>query len=86
MKNVVAYTRVSTDGQVGEDKFGLDVQWEQILEYCSKNDMNILRWYTDEGESGAKTRPGFDEIVYSRMLEYEESMGIPSRRTDKAGT
>lgn len=67
MKNVVAYTRVSTDGQVGEDKFGLEVQREQILEYCSKNDMNILRWYTDEGESGAKTRPGFDEIVYGEV-------------------
>ena len=64
MKNVVAYIRVSTDGQCGEDKFGLEVQREQIITYCAKNDMNILKWYTDEGESGAKERPGFDEIVY----------------------
>lgn len=64
MKNVVAYIRVSTDGQCGDDKFGLDAQREQIIEYCSKNDMNILEWFTDEGESGAKERPGFDEIVY----------------------
>ena len=64
MKNVVAYIRVSTDGQVGEDKFGLDAQREQITEYCAKNDLNILRWFSDEGESGAKYRPGFDEIVY----------------------
>ena len=41
MKNVIAYIRVSTDGQCGEDKFGLDVQREQIIEYCAKNDMNI---------------------------------------------
>ena len=67
MKNVVAYIRVSTDGQVGDDKFGLDVQREQIIEYCSKNDMNILKWFTDEGESGAKERPGFDEIVYGEV-------------------
>ena len=67
MKNIVAYIRVSTDGQCGEDKFGLDVQREQIIEYCSKNDMNILKWYTDEGESGAKERPGFDEIVYGEV-------------------
>ena len=67
MKNVVAYIRVSTDGQCGEDKFGLEVQREQIIEYCSKNDMNILKWYTDEGESGAKERPGFDEIVYGEV-------------------
>ncbi len=64
MKNVVAYIRVSTDGQIGEDKFGLEVQREQIIDYCKKNDMNILKWYSDEGESGAKYRPGFDEIVY----------------------
>lgn len=64
MKNVVAYIRVSTGGQVGEDKFGLEVQKQQISEYCKKNDMNILKWYADEGESGAKERPGFDEIVY----------------------
>lgn len=67
MKNVVAYIRVSTDGQVGDDKFGLDVQREQIIEYCAKNDMNILTWFTDEGESGAKERPGFDEIVYGEV-------------------
>ena len=67
MKNVVAYIRVSTDGQCGDDKFGLDAQRKQIIEYCSKNDMNILKWYTDEGESGAKERPGFDEIVYGEV-------------------
>lgn len=67
MKNVVAYIRVSTDGQCGDDKFGLEVQREQIIEYCSKNDMHILTWYTDEGESGAKERPGFDEIVYGEV-------------------
>ena len=66
-KNVVAYIRVSTDGQVGEDKFGLESQREQIIDYCRRNDMNILRWYSDEGESGAKYRPGFDEIVYGEV-------------------
>ncbi len=64
MKSVVAYIRVSTDGQCGDDKFGLEVQRRTIQEYCDKNDMNILEWFTDEGESGAKERPGFDEIVY----------------------
>lgn len=62
--NVIAYIRVSTDGQLGEDKFGLDAQREQIKDYCSRHNMKILKWYSDEGESGAKYRPGFDEIVY----------------------
>ena len=62
--NVASYIRVSTDGQCGEDKFGLEVQRDKIMEYCRKNDMTIIREYKDEGESGAKERPGFDEIVY----------------------
>ena len=57
MKRVVGYIRVSTDGQCGEDKFGLDVQRQSIQEYCSKHDMEIVRWFMDEGESGAKERP-----------------------------
>ena len=64
MKQVAAYIRVSTDGQVGEDKFGLETQKVIITEYCEKNGMEIIRWFSDEGESGAKERPGFDEIIY----------------------
>jgi site-specific DNA recombinase len=67
MKNVVAYIRVSTDGQCGDDRFGLDVQKQTITEYCEMNGYNILEWFTDEGESGAKERPGFDEIVYGEV-------------------
>lgn len=67
MKSVIGYTRVSTDGQVGEDKFGLEEQKNQILDYCVRNDMEVVRWFTDEGESGAKERPGFDEIIYGEV-------------------
>ena len=62
--NVIGYIRVSTDGQCGDDKFGLDVQEAKIKEYAEKNDMTIVKWFRDEGESGAKERPGFDEIIY----------------------
>ena len=65
--NVIGYIRVSTDGQVGEDKFGLKVQKKQIEEYCKNHNMEIIKWYTDEGESGAKERPGFDEIIYGEV-------------------
>jgi site-specific DNA recombinase len=68
MMRVVAYTRVSTDGQAGEDKYGLEVQKKQIQDYCDKNDMEIIKWYSDEGESGAKLRPGFDEIIYGDVF------------------
>ena len=62
--NVIAYIRVSTDAQAPDNKFGLDSQRLSIKEYCSKNNMNIIKWYADEGESGAKERPGFDELIY----------------------
>ena len=67
MKNVVAYIRVSTDGQCGDDKFGLDTQREDIQQYCDTHGFIISRWFMDEGESGAKERPGFDEIVYGEV-------------------
>ena len=67
MKNVAAYIRVSTDGQCADNKFGLDAQREQIIEYCAKHDMNIIKWFKDEGESGAYEREGFDEIVYGEV-------------------
>lgn len=64
---VIGYIRVSTDGQVGEDKFGLKAQMEQIEEYCEKEGHVIDRWVRDEGESGAKERPGFDSIIYGEV-------------------
>lgn len=67
MKNVAAYVRVSTDGQTKEDKYGLEAQRETIIDYCARNDCRIIQWYSDEGESGAKLRPGFDEIVYGKV-------------------
>lgn len=85
MKNVIGYTRVSTDGQCKDDKFGLEVQKEQIIEYCRKNDMNIVRWFSDEGESGAKERPGFDDIVYGEVSNppYEAVIVAKSDRVAK---
>lgn len=73
---VVGYTRVSTDGQAGEDRFGLAVQRQKIEDYCSSNDMEIVGWYVDEGESGAKERPGFDEICYGELPEGVEAVVV----------
>lgn len=60
-KRVIGYLRVSTDGQV--DGFGLESQRKAITEYCEERGWDVIRWIADEGESGAKYRPGFDEIV-----------------------
>lgn len=68
MKKVAAYIRVSTEGQTGDDKYGLDAQRKDIVDYCEKHDMEIIEWYSDEGVSGAKFRPGFDAIAFGEEM------------------
>ena len=68
MENVVGYCRVSTDGQVGEDRFGIESQKELIMKYCADHDMQISEWYIDEGESGVKeSRPALDSLLYGEV-------------------
>lgn len=81
--NVAAYIRVSTDGQCGEDKFGLDAQMEQITNYCTSHGHNIVRWFKDEGESGAKERPGFDEIIYGDTVTNPPFEAIVVAKSDR---
>ncbi len=64
MKKVVAYVRVSTEAQCGEDRFGIEAQKQTIIEYCEKNDMEIEEWFIEKGVSGAKdNRPEFSKIL-----------------------
>ncbi len=68
MKNVVGYCRVSTDGQIGEDKFGIESQKTIIMEYCAAHDMQVSDWYIDKGESGAKeNRPALDSLLFGEI-------------------
>lgn len=80
MKNAVAYMRVSTNGQTGEDSFGLDAQREQIIEYCKTNDINIVDWFVDEGVSGADARkPGLDEIIAGAVTNPPVEMVVTAK-------
>ena len=56
----VAYIRVSTKEQ---DEM---VQARAIKEYAEKNDIEIVKWYVDKGESGAK--PFTERPSASRLL------------------
>ena len=68
MQNVVGYCRVSTDGQIGEDKFGIENQKTIIMGYCAAHDMQISDWYIDEGESGVKeSRPALDSLLFGEV-------------------
>lgn len=59
-----AYLRVSTEGQTGEDKFGIAAQQEAIAEYASNQGFEIVAWYEDAGISGATLdRLGLQEML-----------------------
>ena len=74
---VVGYLRVSTDGQVGEDKFGLATQRETIESFCAKKGHEVVAWYVDEGVSGAKEdRPQFSRIVQGDIPEGVEAVVV----------
>lgn len=64
MTKAVGYLRVSTEGQVGEDKFGLVAQKEAIESYAKSQNFEIVSWYNDEGISGATLdRPSLQELL-----------------------
>jgi site-specific DNA recombinase len=58
------YLRVSTEGQAGEDKFGLPAQKEAIQGYVESQGIEIVAWYEDDGISGATIdRPGLQQMI-----------------------
>ena len=64
---VAIYLRVSTDGQVGEDRYGLTIQEESIRAYCKSQSfiLNEECLYNDEGVSGSlpvEKRPALKKL------------------------
>ena len=62
------YKRVSTKSQT--EKYGLEVQEEEVAKYCAANNIELSGEYTDGGISGATddmedelTRPGLNELM-----------------------
>ena len=64
MKKAIAYIRVSTDGQAGEDRFGLAAQRDSIETWAAANGYAIVKVYSDEGFSGGTAeRPALQEML-----------------------
>lgn len=65
LKNAVGYIRCSTKGQVTDDKFGIEAQKMQILEYCAKNDYSITEWFIEKAVCGVQEeRAELDRILF----------------------
>src|SRR5690348_17162316 len=80
---LVAYLRVSSDGQV--DGYGLDVQMESMQRWASSAGHRIVDTYTDAGVSGA--REAFDRPGLSAALEAVQALpdagGLVVARLDR---
>jgi len=63
INKLVAYIRVSTSRQAKEN-FSLEGQTADILKWAEKNEIEIVKWYADEGVSGHNyKRKQFDLMV-----------------------
>ena len=74
MINAVGYTRFSTDRQTeNSTKF----QMEAISRYAKANDINLLRYYSDEGFSGTNTeRPAFQDMCAAADMKLFDAVLI----------
>lgn len=80
MKRAVAYMRVSTNEQAGEDAFGLEAQKAEIIDYCKKNEIKIIDWFVDEGVSGAdKHKPALDAIISGAITNPPVEMVVAAK-------
>lgn len=63
IKRLVAYRRVSTGEQAAEG-FSLEGQMSDIEYWAAQNNIEIVKWYTDEGVSGH----GFKRAQFDTMI------------------
>jgi site-specific DNA recombinase len=73
MNKAATYLRVSTEGQLGPEKFGLESQREDITNYCRHNNIEIIQEFVEEGVSGSKEiRPALSELfIASKKEEFQ---------------
>lgn len=67
-KNAVGYIRVSTLEQAEDDRFGIDVQKQEILLYANNNGFNVVDWKIDKMSGAKDDRPALNEILYGEEV------------------
>lgn len=68
LKQAVAYIRVSTKEQAGEDKYGVEAQKQAIQEFAKKNNFNIVKYFVDKISGVEEHKPEWEKIVLSEDL------------------
>ena len=67
-KNAVGYVRVSPVEQADDDRFGIDVQKQEILLYANNNGYNVVDWKIDKISGAKDDRPALNEILYGEEV------------------
>jgi site-specific DNA recombinase len=65
----IGYLRVSTEGQVGPNQYGIDSQRDSIELCANSMGYDLVGWYEDAGISGATLdRPGLQSLLHDAAL------------------
>lgn len=62
MKNVILYSRVSTDEQADKG-FSLRDQEQKLLNYCSVNNLNVVCIFREDHSAKSFNRPEFKKLI-----------------------
>ena len=67
-KIAVAYIRVSTDAQAGEDRYGVEAQRQAILEFAEKNHYKITQVFIDKVSGVEEHKPEWEKLILSEDI------------------
>lgn len=82
-KNAIGYIRVSTEGQVGDDKYGVEAQKEKILVYANEHGYNVVEWFCDEASGTSDERPELNKILYGENITNPPFEAVIAFKSDR---
>ncbi len=75
MKNVIVYSRVSTDEQA-QQGYSLEYQEEVIIRHCSLKGYNIIKCYREDYSAKDFDRPEWKKIVFEIKTRFKKGDSI----------
>jgi site-specific DNA recombinase len=83
MKKVFGYIRASNPNQTGEDRYDLENQRTDIFDYCRRNDLNLVKWYTDAASGVEEERPELDKLLFEDEDELNGVWAVVVAKSDR---
>ena len=86
-KRAAIYTRVSSEGQAGEESVSLDEQTRDIEAYAAERGYSIIRRFQDVESGVSRTRQGFRQMqADARAGQFDIIIGWKSDRLARSGS